>query len=183
MPIESTDLLWFITMASAGLAFGAIIRNRRLALHKRAHELRAAKLVLEAHYDAVNAIVDDEEVPVEALRALAFLTEAISSEEKSQAFKRKLLDIDARNETEGPKWYAQFKEVASRRPDLADNFNKAITSGIAAMFTRWPNGCLDVEISIVNLASDEKRRALIADRLSKFGRGDEPHFPDGVAVI
>jgi hypothetical protein len=189
--MENISLGWFelATMVSGAAAIVTALSAYRARARQRTRELEATKSALTAHYEAVNAIVDDPALPIEALEMLTAFTEAIAACEFCEKFADMVLNGSSRPKRgKLPVWFEQMEALRKTRPDLAEHFHKAIASGLVALFLRWPSNASKFELMVAEVAADGRREALLAERVSKIkrdalskksGNGDH-HLPGGL---
>jgi hypothetical protein len=166
--IDSVSFLGGYTVAAVSVlsAVGSNIRKRSL---RRAAELKAAELALQAHLDAMDAIVDDPALPLGALEMLTDFSEGIADREFCEFF------TDAVSQHVGakdrpPRWFDDVEELRKTRPDVAANFFKAIGAGLAVAYLRWPGTSWKLTSFAAALSMDEGKEAVLAERVSELNR-------------
>lgn len=185
--MENITVGWFEAIAVVGFGFGVVatLAKVRADYKRRANELMATKAALEAHYEALNAVVDDPALPVGALEMLVKFAEIVSSREGCEAFSEVLLSPSSAKRGKPPTWFAELEALRTSRPDVIENVNKAMTTGLVALFLRWPSTAPKFEQVVAELASDSKRQAMLADRVSKIKkstRNGDDHLPGGLVA-
>jgi hypothetical protein len=188
--MEQLSVSLFATGTIIGGALAVIfaLSSYRTYLRKRTRELRATAAALTAHYDAVNVIVDDPALPLEALETLAIFTENITSKEFCEGLAGRLVFSENRKYESPPAWFEKMESLKSSRPDVVQNFHKAISTGLVSLFLRWPTTAQMFEQLMADLAADGRREYVIADRLTKARQkqksktnGDN-HLPGGLVT-
>jgi hypothetical protein len=157
---------------------------------RRAFELETTASALTAHYDAVDAIVDDPALPLSAVEFLSLFSDVVSDEEACNFMTDALarLQIDTAK-IATPGWQSDLDKLRKSRPDLAENFAKAISSGIVALFLRWPGNAWKLQRLTQVIAADRRREALLANQIANSARyrhhgngGDNNSLPGGLVA-
>lgn len=106
---------------------------------RRTSELRATREALRAFYEAVDEIIDDPALPTSAAETLAFFTEILADRKKTREVVRRFLASNGTtsNSRTGDTW-TEIERLRTSRPDIADNFHRALTNGTVVAFLRWP---------------------------------------------
>lgn len=182
---------WFeiAVVVSLTFAISMWINNARARARRRAQELRSAAAALEAHYAAVSKLVEDPAFPVEAKAMLVALTEGISRKDVAEKLGAAFSDgsLFSKSMTR-PAFSDDIEKLYQTRRDLAEAYQNAITSGLVALFLRWPGNSALFQRMAVEISTDVRKEGAIAgklieitrklfdnernDRSDRFGQGD-----------
>jgi hypothetical protein len=186
--MENLEFQSFLAAAIVGWGIAIAISFNWISriVRRRTDELLTTKLALIAHYDAMEAVVDDPALPVSALEFLRHFSEVTADRELCGSFTSNILRVsDEDAQKSEPKWEKDIRSVAKSRPDIAENFHKAVTNGIIAMFLRWPGNSWKLQAIFQQIAADSRQEAVIADRIVRTHRGQNNHgptLPNGLAT-
>lgn len=158
------------TIASAGVAVAGYLGGARGRALRRASELGGAASALEAHYRAMDAIVDDPALPLPALEMLYSFSEGIADRRFCEGLADLLTNGDMATKEPLPPWFDEMEALRKTRPDLAESFFRAIGSGIVAAFLRWPGNAWKIARMAEAIAQGDQREAQLAERLSRAHR-------------
>lgn len=183
-PLDSFGFV-IATFVFAVIAIALVATARSKSAKKRIIELQVTENALTAHYDALDAIVDDPAIPTDALRFLQHFAEAISERATCERFAYDMYLSEGNGGM--PPWYPQMEDLRKTRPDLTDNFHKAVSSGIIALFLRWPGKSVLLQAMLQEMAADRRKEARFAEKISRSyhsnGRGNGtggPLIPGGL---
>lgn len=187
MEIGSLELA---TLASTTIAVLVLLNMLKSRYKRRFRALSATKVALSAHYAALEQVVDDPALPVGALEALVEFSDAIHNPEACEVITDFILagGSNQRRLKNDPAWFVEMYNIQRTRPDLFENFNKAIGSGIVAMFLRWPSTASKFELVMAELLDNRRKEAQLAERIRSFkprtvsGFDDGPQMPNGMAI-
>lgn len=187
-----TDLIseFNILAAIVGLAIGLIswMSAYRTRLRRRAIELQATKSALDAHYAAMNAIVDEPALPLGALNVIVDFSDAISAHDECESFTEQFISKNSPSRPKVPEWFLEMEALQNSRPDIVENYVKAMTTGFVAMFLRWPKHASKFELVVADFMADSRREAVMAEKVAKMGkarksRGNgDTHLPGGLVA-
>ena len=188
-----TDLIneFNVLAAISGLAIGLIswMSAYRVRLRRRAVELEATKASLEAHFAAMNAIVDDPALPIGALKVIVDFSDVISTRDECESFAEYFIRKNGSSRQKTPDWFAEMESLQSSRPDIVENFMMAMTTGFVAMFLRWPDNASKFELVVADFAADRNREAAMAEKVAKIGKArrsskhdGDTHLPGGLVT-
>ena len=176
MSIQEFGLFELATVISSATAVVLGLAFYRHRARLRTRELKAAADALRAHYEAVSVIADDPALPLDALEMIAEFTESLANQDFCEQFADHLLKAKGSKRGRTPKWFAEVEALRATRPDLVENFHKAVASGLVALFLRWPENAPKFERMVAEVAADGRREAILAQRVSEIRR--RPHRDD-----
>jgi hypothetical protein len=188
MENNSEIFFMFGTLLGGALSLVGMLRAYRERLQKRTRELNATAAALKAHYEALNAIVDDPALPIEALETLNAFTNRLTSKQFCETFADRFMVARPASYGPLPSWLGQLESLIKTRPDLIANYHKAISSGLVALFLRRPSTAQKFEQLMADMAADGRREYAIADRITKMkqlgrdGNSDDGHIPRGMVA-
>lgn len=171
--MELSDAVTVAAILLLGFIVAGWLQARRDAHIRRTIELKAAATALEAHYDAVDAIADDPALPLAALEMLSRFTEGISDRRFCNSFTDHVLiplSVEERERT--PAWFDEIEALRKSRPELVANLFKAVGSGLAAAFLRWPGNAEKIAYFTALIAQGDRKEAVMAERVSEIVRKD-----------
>lgn len=132
---------------------------------RRAAELQTAAAALQGYYEAVDAVADDPALPTGALEMLVGMSEIIGDPNRCARVTTNSLIASANGERpQTPTWQTEVESVGRHRPDLVENFNRAISNGIIVIFNRWPGNAWKGP-ALVRFMNNRQREAAFADRI------------------
>jgi hypothetical protein len=169
--MESLNIQWLEAALITGWVVSAVlvIQWLRVRARRRTHELQTTAAALTAHYDAVEQIIDDPALPLPALEFLSVFSEVVADREACGEFTDSVLRVPLdRIRGSIPKWAEEIEKIGRTRPDLEENFHKAVASGIVALFLRWPGNSWKFQMMIQQIAADRRKEALIAEQVAKI---------------
>ena len=161
---EIVAIVGWIVVASMMISYLARRAKRR------ALELQTAADALTEFYEAVDYISDDPALPTSALEMLHKFTHVISDPQSCSLVTSKSLLSASRRKGEAPlpPWEKEINQLKSSRPELVEAFYRATSSGIIAMFYRWPGNAWKMP-TMIRVVSDRRREADFADRVANLG--------------
>lgn len=184
MSIQEFGMFELATIVSSATAVVVALAFYRHRARRRTRELLAAADALRAHYTAVSVLADDPALPIDALEMITEFTESIANQEFCEQFADVLLKAKGSKRGRAPKWYAEMEALRATRPDLVENFHRAIASGLVGLFLRWPENAPKFEQMVAEVAADGRREAILAQRVSEFRRrGSNDHRPTNGGLI
>lgn len=146
-------------------AFVAISHYRRL-IKRRTDQLRAAKVALERHYDAMDMIADDPALPTSALRVLINISDAIHDEKFMTHFFATMRDGGVSKNKQGmPNWAEDMLKLHKSRPDLVEKFDEALSTALIAGVYRWPAPAQAIYEMSTTVASGRRNEAQYVQQL------------------
>lgn len=150
-----------VTIAACTILWWLAGRSRR-----RHKDLLAVKTALAAHYEAMDAILDDPALPDRPRLLISQLTLAISDKELSEWIAYSCMDGTLFNKKprQDP-FAADMAELQKTRPDLVRNFDRAMNTGIVALMLRWPSSAAMFHMMAAMLASDDRRKFEVANNM------------------
>lgn len=169
--METLNIQWLDAILIAGWVVSAvlIIQWLRARARRRTSELRTTAAALIAHYDAIDRIIDDPALPTEALEFLSVFSQVVSDREVCAEFTNGILRVPAEKMRGAPPvWAAEIEKIGRSRPDIEENFHKAVASGIVALFLRWPGNSWKFQSMIQQIAADRRKEALLAEEVAKI---------------
>ena len=188
--MESLNIQWLEAVLMTGWVVSAVLTIQwlRVRARRRTNELQTTAAALTAHYDAVEQIIDDPALPLEALEFLSVFSEVVSDREVCGEFTDSILRAPSeRVRGAVPVWAEEIEKVGRTRPDIEENFHKAVASGIVALFLRWPGNSWKFQMMIQQIAADRRKEALIAEQVAKIREkahrsngNDGPLMPGGL---
>ena len=176
MQILSNDWLALATVASTAVAAAGYLRGAKQRALRRASELEGAATALEAHYRALDLVADDPAIPLEALEMLVNFSEALDSEEFCAGL-TDALSSGEQAKDRPPGWFYEVEALRKTRPDLAEEFFRAIASGLTAAFFRWPGNSHKIARMAEAFSQGDRKEVVLAERMSRARRLGEPRVP------
>lgn len=166
MSIEIQYLGGLVSGIAVGSVISVLTRLSKRA-NRRAAELGVAADALEKHAKAVDLVVDDPALPIEALDVLTFFTEAIADPAVCDDLVSNLMrPSKSGTNAKPPAWYGEMKALRAYRPDLVENFDQAISNGFVAAFLRWEHTAPRFYQAAEMLAAGSKAEAIAAQRIT-----------------
>jgi hypothetical protein len=178
--MESLEIQWLEAVLMFGWIVSGIVAIQwmRSRARRRTNELKTAAAALTAHYDALEKLVDDPALPDSALEFLGVFAEVISDNETCDNLAEGVFQVpleQIKNST--PKWADEIEKIGKTRPDIEENFQKAVASGIIAMFLRWPGNSWKLQMMVQEIAADRRKEAALAERVAQIK--ERAHRGDG----
>ncbi len=189
--MENLSIAWFeiSVVVSLTTAIVAVLQMLRSRSYRRTIELRTAKRSLEAHYDAVDDIVNDPALPDSAREMIVNFTEVLSNRELCRQFVSHFMSLGNAKFKEGPTpvWAADMDKLRRSRPDLVERFRTAQSSGLVTIFLRWQDNAPKFYEFSAEIAANQKRGTQIADQVSRLKKtsanGKNDKAPHGTLAI
>ena len=144
-------------------------------MDQRASNLRDAKFALEKHYAAVNKILDDPAPSFEFKQCVAVLSYAISHRRVAAAVANAFYDdslFDSSTANSDTALKAELGPLRNTRPDLFDAFDTSLSTGIVALFMRWPENSAILHRIQAEVASSKQKKSSLTNHLRKLVRSD-----------
>jgi hypothetical protein len=165
-------LLILSTVLAAVCFFTVWYRSK---MDQRTSNLRDAQFALEMHYAAVNKILDDPAPSFEFKQGVAVLSYAISHRRVAAAvanafFDKSLFDNSTADSDTALK--AELELLRKTRPDLCDAFDTSFSTGLVALFLRWPENSAILHRIQAEVASSKQKKISLANHLRKLVRSD-----------
>lgn len=178
--MESLNIQWLEAVLIFGWIVSAIIAIQwlRARARRRTSELQTAAAALSAHYDAVEWLIDDPATPTSALEFLSVFSEVVSDRSACDEFVDGVREITFEQAKQSaPGWAEEIAKLGKSRPDLEENFHKAVASGIIALFLRWPGNSWKLQKMVQEIAADRRKEAVVAQRVAQMKK--RAHKRDG----
>ncbi len=173
-----------------GVAVAISLTWMRARARRRTFELRTTKDALTAHYNAMDRIVDDPALPLSALEFLQHFAAVTSDRDFCEELTSGVLRVapDDLKRAGTPRWQEDVDALRKTRPDLARDFHTAVSSGIVAMFLRWPGNSWKLQALMQQIAADSRQEAIIAEQLAhgrkhRNGKNGGPIVPGGLVPV
>lgn len=163
------DVLLAVVVALVVVCACLVLQIALMRLKRRTVELETAKQALASHYDAMSMLVDDPATPTVVLEFLEDFSEVISRREVCNRLVKSLVTPDT--EKGSSVVMSEIVRLQKSRPDLVENFNKALMNGIVVVFARWPGNFSKLP-QMVAILGDPKKDVQIAYRFAKSARAD-----------
>ena len=171
--MQSTFEYWISLSAMfAVIALSAFWINVKSArTRRREQELRSAAVALDAHYDAVERLVGDPAVSEEAKAFLVLLTEAISDQKIAEQIGPAIASGSPDDQiSRSHDVVEEIMKTAKVRPDIGRDFHVAFSSGLAALFLRWPSNASLFQNFSVEMVADTRKEKIVAEKLAEIAR-------------
>lgn len=168
------------------LVIVTLLERKTTRARRRAHDLKLAKQALEAHYDAINAVAGDPDLPQSARVFLLSFAEVVSDPNECAEIVKsaKVEALEGRQRMAVPIWSGEIEGLKFRNPRLASNFHTAVASGVVAILLRWPEANASFRDLAQKFAADQRKENLFADLIAQSRGGSnngDAGFGDGVA--
>jgi hypothetical protein len=172
------------TFVATVVILATYARATRRRANRRATELQGAAHALALHYNALDAVADDPALPTGALEMLVNFSEGISDERFCDTFTNAVLTREINSKDRLPPWFGEIEQLRRTRPDVVENFNKAIGAGLAAAFLRWPGNSWKISVMAEAMSQGDMREAVMAQKLSDMhrSRGDHNDMGSGGGI-
>lgn len=172
-----------LAVVAAGTTAISELGRYRSRTVRRTAELRATREALQAHYEAVDAIIDDPALPDAAAELIAFLSEVISDRNATRELVNRFLANLSRGPGEGGAAGSKDMEtLRDTRPDLVANFHRALMSGLVVAFLKWPENAGRFSEFHAHLAADTKSESAVAARIVEMKSRFRSSFNDKLTV-
>lgn len=137
----------------------------------RTVELDVVKQSMLKHYEAMSKIIDDPALPLPAVEFLCGFSHIIADRKISEDLILELLGPDEPSISRSAVSEAMDK-ISETRPDLYENYTKALLNGLAVMTLRWPGHSADFAKIFTPLVGDHKKEARTVRMMTSLPRND-----------
>ncbi len=165
---------WLIAAATSLALMLGVYRSKSGHLSRRIRELKIAKSALEAHYRAVQIVLDDPAPSKELKQSLCNFSDAVTDQDFGIFLTKMALDdslFKARISAGTKKIHAERIDLEKRNEALKKAFHTASESGIVAIFLRWPETAnLFIKV-MAEIATDERNETRLTHKASSFYKG------------
>lgn len=189
----SNNILWLeVAVSVTWIMCVAFLLHMSIGrVKRRTRELKAAARSLSDHYDALDKLIEDPATPTSALEFLALFSEVVTDRDACRSLTDSILStpFDPTGSKE-PEWARDMRKLSNTREDLAENFQKALHSGIFALYLRWPGNSWKLYATLQEMNKNRKTEAIIVDRMTRLGKKDGngngsngPFMPGGLQPV
>ncbi len=172
--ITHNGMLFSVFASLAALLYLTRIKNNELK--QRTRELDVTRQALMEHYKYVTLILKDPAPSLELKRVMTLMSCAISTRtaatDIARQFKSGKLKMTPHDEaTDG--LVEELRQLKISRPDLAEKFEKAVSTGITALFLRWPENSKMLNQLRLEMDKNQSSKVSFTSNIAKFlGNGD-----------
>lgn len=179
LQMEFWTVLATLSLAVAGTL---IIKRRQTRTRKRTAQLIEVRSTLQRHYDSLERFLEDAGAPPKMKDFLLLFSDAISDKEFAIQMAIDLCAEDSaltkRKDSRHEVW-ADLAALAKHRPDLADEFNAVVATGIVALLTRWPETAEMLDQLLSRILATPSLEARLATKAVQIER---KKFTDGLGL-
>jgi hypothetical protein len=144
---------------------------KRARLRRRTIQLQTANDLLKAHFRSLKEFVEHPAAPRKTKEKLLIFSKVISDRTKFLEILKQVCDeatFKNGNDQEAKNYEKDLTQLREQNSDLAKTFETTLTSGLAAMFLRYPDASNLLEATMARVyASPRKEFALFAGAVKK----------------
>ena len=166
MGMFADNIAWLVVTVLAIMVIFGLYRFHVFLGYQRKQELGHARSALVAHKRAIELLLDRPEPSHEFRVFLCLFSEMITEQAFAEYLLKNLEDPPA--STGMSELLEESTDLCRRSPEIRSALHTAISSGLIALFLRWPEAAREFDRLMTLIATDDQKELELAQASQTF---------------